>query len=1695
MPAPAAVMQVIVTANTAGANAALAATDKQLKRTAATSQAAGARISTMGKASAAALVGVGVVSSKVAIDFDRNMRNVNSIAQLPEKSLARLSERVRDLGGETAQSPRVLAEGLYDLVSSGFDSADSMRILEKSSLAATAGLTDTATSTKAVAAVLNAYRLPAKKAGDVSDVLFRTVDRGVISFETLAGSIGAALPASAALGVDMNSLGAAVATLTKQGQSGESAIVNINAAMTALFKPTADMQTALQDLGYDSAEALIQALGFQDGLQALIDTTDGTTASVGKLFSNVRAQRAVFGLTGKNAKGAAQDLRGLEDAAGATDRALSQQSQSVAFMWDKLKAQAEDLAIGIGNELIPAMKDVLGIISDPKLTLDEKVNAILDKTLDTIKDKGPAFVETGGKIMVAVGKGMVSSFVDANPLGKLFIGMGLVRLLGGPGALGAAGAKVMSYVFRGSTVGPALANTTVPVPSTSSKLGAGLLRAGKVLGGAALAYGVINGLTTAIGDGRNTRGLEGALDNFATGAFRAFGVNIGKTTAEEFDESFQQTIQDAGVAGLGKQAIITPEIDDKAVQMARERMAEINSTANDNMWTDGSFTDEYDRAISELMSHVKARRKTTEEMFADTWDAMTPDEQDFARRFHGALVAADRFASKFRTTLDTSLADDDPLGFKRATLDLDDNFSAMRRGVFTNMGDIRQVMHKSARDIAKTTTKGSEESRDQMSKNYRLAARNIGKAMDRGEISVRQGTRAQARLIRKAKVVSATEEQARRMATVWAKGMDKQKDFTGKGVKGIIKELKMMSPAAREAAQATWLGQLREAARNNPKLKDEFRDLRSKIVKEFGIARGDSIRESRRMDSGVSLSFKNMDSAVAKVLKSTETNLNKALSAMNVKPVSFGVTDSGGGGGKKPGRSATGATYVPGIQGGDRHLLSLNGTPISWVESGEKIAVVNREAARREMALNASVPRYAAGGVIGGDTGGLNAGIMRLLNSLYNRFGGTVSSGQRPGTLHQTGNAADYVPGDWAGAARAANSVGQSLLEGIYNGAMGGPTVSWDTGTQQPPSFWGAATWADHGDHIHLATEGAAVSGSFAAGLKKLDITGPPGPLTSYIEAVNEKLHKEASAYYRDKMPSVGVEGMGTGYVSGGNGAVAAQMGRILMRTGWNRTGAAGVIGNAYRESLWNPASVGTGGGGLFGFTTSPISLADLQNYARGHRKPWTDVGIQMQFMQDHLTSSVKNAVMQAGSPEAAAERFMTLWERPGIPALEERQAAARQAYNMKSWSRGGLLELAKGGLLNLEGVIDKTYDATDPEKGYGPSAAEQRARISKNLRAKIEKLSELGTKRNPYYTKEGDDLAGKLMGYREDADKYLEYSSNAGAMSTDDKLGLFKGQNEAYWLLQELESLRQLRNHVLEAEREAQRQRRRVAKALERAKSKMHNWLKDLNKAKRQLDREGKTPDDWNKKDLDPTTASVEKWNKQKDSKRKALAAKFERKGGRLPGDRVFLDDGKLASAESRPNLFPDIKSMGAVVGLLKDTVIPGLSTERGQLGTAVKTLAAELDTVQGKGGPRRRYATLPPYGTLGGEIFNAQNSLVTWAQSLSEASKPETFGISEFRDILDAAKSGVYAYNDLPTYHTGGVVKGSGEQPVMALAREGIFTQDQMAALGPSGDTNVNVQVDFEGMELVVRTMVNGVLHEERRRVALADRAGSAL
>ena len=109
----------------------------------------------------------------------------------------------------------------------------------------------------------------------------------------------------------------------------------------------------------------------------------------------------------------------------------------------------------------------------------------------------------------------------------------------------------------------------------------------------------------------------------------------------------------------------------------------------------------------------------------------------------------------------------------------------------------------------------------------------------------------------------------------------------------------------------------------------------------------------------------------------------------------------------------------------------------------------------------------------------------------------------------------------------------------------------------------------------------------------------------------------------------------------------------FLTAHGYTGIAAAGIAGNIYQESMGNPESVGDGGGGLIGWTPLPAGFvtgnpaADLQ----------TQLAAILTFNQQW--AQYIPALNAATSPAQAADIYVTDFERAGIPAFGNREAAA----------------------------------------------------------------------------------------------------------------------------------------------------------------------------------------------------------------------------------------------------------------------------------------------------------------------------------------------------------------------------------------------------------------------------------------------------
>lgn len=349
------------------------------------------------------------VLSSAVLDFDRNMRNVNSLLGQSDAGFAKMGDAVLGLSRELPQSASALSAGLYDVVSSGFEGADALSVLRASAVAASAGLTDTATSGRAISGVLNAYGLSAAHAGEVSDTLFQTVNLGVITFEELAGTIGDFVGTAAALGVPIDDAASALATMTLSGISAEESSTALNRVMLALIKPTTQMAALFKSWGFESGTAAVQALGLRGVMDRIRESTGGTADSMQGLFEETRGLKGALALVSDEGRNYARVAAGMGEAhkgAGAAAKVLAEQSKSLSFQLALLKNNAVAAGIELGRAIGPTIAKGLSLIRDVSRDVGAALVAMWKGAQPGIKAVGDALSDVGsifGDLLDAVG--------------------------------------------------------------------------------------------------------------------------------------------------------------------------------------------------------------------------------------------------------------------------------------------------------------------------------------------------------------------------------------------------------------------------------------------------------------------------------------------------------------------------------------------------------------------------------------------------------------------------------------------------------------------------------------------------------------------------------------------------------------------------------------------------------------------------------------------------------------------------------------------------------------------------------------------------------------------------------------------------------------------------------------------------------------------------------------------------------------------------------------------------------------------------------------------------------------------------------------------------------------------------------------------------------------------------------------------
>ena len=338
----------------------------------------------------AAAIYAGPIKSSMA--FEKQMSNVGTLLEGDVQGrLAELSKSIISISNATGAGTGDLTDGLYQVISAFGDTADSAKILEIATKAATAGGATPTDAINLLSAVTKGYGDTSAEAQQkVADWAFQTVKLGQTSFPELAASMGKVIPLASTLAVKQEDLFGAMATLT--GVTGNTAEVStqLKAAMQGFLSPSSNMQKSLQKLGYANGQALLESKGLQGALTALQESVGGDQLAFAKLFSSVEAQTAVLALAGEQADNFASKTAQMYDASGAAATAFATATDNAESKMQRAKTAVTNLGLVLGNTFLPYVT-----------TAADKLAGVVQKVTD-FAQANPQLVQTVMKVVGAL---------------------------------------------------------------------------------------------------------------------------------------------------------------------------------------------------------------------------------------------------------------------------------------------------------------------------------------------------------------------------------------------------------------------------------------------------------------------------------------------------------------------------------------------------------------------------------------------------------------------------------------------------------------------------------------------------------------------------------------------------------------------------------------------------------------------------------------------------------------------------------------------------------------------------------------------------------------------------------------------------------------------------------------------------------------------------------------------------------------------------------------------------------------------------------------------------------------------------------------------------------------------------------------------------------------------------------------------
>lgn len=370
-----------------------------------------------GKEFDAAMSQVAATMGMTSDDIEKNVDGAGDKFQA-------LRDKAQQMGAETNFSMTQAAEGLNILAMSGFDSTQSIDMLEDVLHLAAAGGIDMANSAGYISGAMKGFNDETKTSADYADLMAKGATLANTSVEQLGEAISSGAASAATYGQSADSMTISLLRLAEQNEVGSAASTALAAAMKNLYTPSDQAKEALRELGVEAYKDG-KALDFND----VVNNLSAALADYSEEEANAYKQ-TIFGIQGLDAfnKMAVTSTEKQEEWAAALAGSGGEAAKQYETMTDNLvgdidiwNSALDGFKGAISDQITPTIREFVQFGSDGlgKLTEAFKegglsgavdmLGSILSEGIAKITSMLPGMVEAGMQLISALGQGLMAN--------------------------------------------------------------------------------------------------------------------------------------------------------------------------------------------------------------------------------------------------------------------------------------------------------------------------------------------------------------------------------------------------------------------------------------------------------------------------------------------------------------------------------------------------------------------------------------------------------------------------------------------------------------------------------------------------------------------------------------------------------------------------------------------------------------------------------------------------------------------------------------------------------------------------------------------------------------------------------------------------------------------------------------------------------------------------------------------------------------------------------------------------------------------------------------------------------------------------------------------------------------------------------------------------------------------------------------